>query len=195
MLSFAAWYVILSVTQSRVVDMNQPVVYCYHCIPTGKKYVGITVNEAARKRTHRSHALSNQYPTNKFHSAIRKYGWESFTYGVIEYCPESELDKKERYYIKQYNTLSEGYNGNSGGKHFTHSEETKQRISDTHRGRTSKRVYTQEARDRIRQAQLGRGKTEQEVNKWRETMLRKKRAKPQGPYCSLDWEVVKEGLV
>ena len=26
------------------------VIYCYHCIPTGKKYIGQTISEKTRKR-------------------------------------------------------------------------------------------------------------------------------------------------
>ena len=66
--------------------------------------------------------------------AMRKYGFENFYFEVLENKIETqeELNEKEKYYIKKYQSLcsQNGYNielgGNSIGKH---SEETKRKIS------------------------------------------------------------------
>lgn len=52
---------------------------------------------------------------------ISIYGYESFDVrfdkNVIEYCLENELDLKEEYWIKHYNTYNNGLNLTRGGKH------------------------------------------------------------------------------
>ena len=58
------------------------VIYCYHCIPTGKKYIGKTKNEYYRRKRHEHCVRKDQI--SKFYNAIRKYGWENFVYGIIE---------------------------------------------------------------------------------------------------------------
>ena len=48
---------------------------------------------------------------------MRKYGLENFTLSVIEECQEEDLDKKERYWINQLNSLvPNGYNILEGGQ-------------------------------------------------------------------------------
>lgn len=71
-------------------------------------------------------------------SAMRKYGFDNFTFEIIDTADNREdLDKLERYYIKEYRSLctQNGYNvelgGNSDGKH---SEETKRKISEAQLG-------------------------------------------------------------
>lgn len=52
------------------------------------------------------------------HNAIQKYGRKSFTVEELEKVPISELDEKEKYWIKKLNTndKSIGYNLTDGGK-------------------------------------------------------------------------------
>jgi predicted GIY-YIG superfamily endonuclease len=48
------------------------VIYCYHCIPTGKKYIGQTIDEKTRKK---KHIFDSKTQDLKFYRAVRKYGW------------------------------------------------------------------------------------------------------------------------
>lgn len=71
-------------------------------------------------------------------SAMRKYGFDNFTFEIIDTADNKEdLDKLERYYIKKYQSLctQNGYNvelgGNGEGKH---SEETKRKIGEAQLG-------------------------------------------------------------
>jgi group I intron endonuclease len=129
------------------------VIYCYHCIPTGKKYIGKTKNEKIRKRSHRYKAKKGV--KNNFYNAVRKYGWENFVYGIIGEFDMLLLEEKEIYYIDFYNTYNNGYNSSKGGeggktwimpeevkeqyrermKTFRHTEETKKKISEANKGR------------------------------------------------------------
>jgi group I intron endonuclease len=129
------------------------VIYCYHCIASGKKYIGKTKNEKIRKRSHRCNVKKGI--KNNFYNAIRKYGWENFVYGIIDEFDILLLDEKEIYYIDFYDTYNTGYNSTRGGeggkgrimseevknqyrermKNFKHSDEAKKKISEANSGR------------------------------------------------------------
>jgi len=83
-----------------------------------KIYIGATNQELdIRKCQHKSRAL-NGYGCAFYH-AIRKYGWNSFLWEVIEYDIESnEIEEREIYYINKYNSFADtghGYNRTIGG--------------------------------------------------------------------------------
>lgn len=87
------------------------IIYCYTNKVNGKKYIGQTLYPSQRKRSHRFNV--NEGVKNKFYDAVRCYGWESFSYEVLE---ETEnLDECEVKWISHYNTLVDGYNLNEGG--------------------------------------------------------------------------------
>lgn len=71
------------------------------------------------------------------HGAIKKYGPENFTVEQIDVaCTREELDAKEIYWIKYYNSMfPSGYNLTTGGKHCEISEEVKQKLSIKNKGK------------------------------------------------------------
>lgn len=113
--------------------------------PNGKVYIGQTVQKLKnRLRSHCNRAFNikdsqfNCYKSN----AIRKY----MTFEVEVLYQGDELDYNEIYYIKEYNSSNKdfGYNLDSGGNlNKQHSEETKQKISEAHKGR--KNIYAYKA--------------------------------------------------
>ena len=108
------------------------VIYCYHCIPTGKKYIGQTDNEKRRKYEHLSY-YNKKTRENKFYRAVRKYGWENFIYGIIENVNIEDLDYKEIFFIEFYDTYNNGYNSSLGGKTtrgYKHTNETKKLLRE-----------------------------------------------------------------
>lgn len=70
-----------------------------------------------------------------FHNAINKYGAENFLFKKIDEAKtQEELDNKERYWIKYYNSNNKdkGYNLDSGGRSGgIKSDETKRKIGET----------------------------------------------------------------
>jgi group I intron endonuclease len=142
--------------QSVRVEMKG-VIYCYYCIPTGKKYIGQTVKEKHRKRQHINHYKTGV--DNKFYRAVRKYGWDNFIYGIIDYYDAELLNEQEVFYIGEYDTYHNGYNSTLGGegmRGFTHNEETRKKLSKAHKGR----VPTEEQRRKIGEASKGRKHSE-----------------------------------
>lgn len=97
-------------------------VYLFTNKINGKKYVGQTIDSESRYKQHNSTALRNDGSPDynvPFHNAIRKYGFENFTFEIL--CSDltkEEMDYWEIYYIKYYDTLvknGKGYNVSSGG--------------------------------------------------------------------------------
>lgn len=85
----------------------------------GKYYIGQSIDIDRRWYDHKYKAFNkNDISYNSaIHSAMRKYGLENFTLSVIEECQEEDLDKKERYWINQLNSLvPNGYNILEGGQ-------------------------------------------------------------------------------
>lgn len=81
-----------------------------------KSYIGQSTNIERRHKEHRTRKNEDTL----FHDAINEYGFENFYFSVIEICDAKELNDKEVYYIKEYNTLyPNGYNLSEGG-HFGH---------------------------------------------------------------------------
>ena len=125
------------------------IIYCYCCIPTGKKYIGQTVREEKRKIQHRHDCKRGV--DNKFYRAVRKYGWNKFIYGIIEEYDIEVLNEQELFYIHYYDTYNNGYNSTIGGegvRGFSPSEETKKKQSIAAKNRTdirhNKKYFTEE---------------------------------------------------
>jgi group I intron endonuclease len=82
-----------------------------------KIYIGQTIYSLyKRKIKHISLANSLNIKTH-FHKAINKYGKDNFIWQTLCNCKtKCELDEKEIYYIKHYNTYKDGYNMTLGGE-------------------------------------------------------------------------------
>jgi hypothetical protein len=86
-------------------------IYCVHCISTGKKYIGQTIQKLQYRINHHFTCKSQSY----FHHAIRKYGKTNFIYGIVEECDFSIINEREMYWINFYDTFQNGYNSDTGG--------------------------------------------------------------------------------
>lgn len=78
----------------------------------GKSYIGQSTNIKRRYKEHRTKKCEKTL----FHEAINEYGFENFDFAIVEICDAKELNNKEVYYIKEFNTLfPNGYNISEGG--------------------------------------------------------------------------------
>lgn len=91
-------------------------------IINGKVYIGQSKDIYKRWNDHRTRPFNpNRDDYNcVFYRAIRKYGIDNFNFEVIEKCSEIELNTKEKYWIKEYNSFigfenCNGYNMTLGG--------------------------------------------------------------------------------
>ena len=96
--------------------MKKGTIYKITNLVNGKIYIGQTVQYYLNRFTqHKSHARTGQ-SNHKLARALRKYGDSNFIIEVIEECDISLLDEKEKYWIKYYNSIEDGYNISGGGQ-------------------------------------------------------------------------------
>ena len=113
-------------------------------LTTGKIYVGQAVSHILNHKRYRPYGhdgrfrchISEAFSTKKnqshyLNNAIRKYGVADFVVELIECCEMNEANDREIHYIKHHNSLFPGgYNLKNGGSVFTHSDESKKRVSN-----------------------------------------------------------------
>lgn len=109
-------------------------IYCI-LFPNGKRYVGKT--ECSLDKRRREHKYHSKYETTRLYNAIRKYGWDSLDWIVLEECCDKiELSEREIVWIDKFSCLNrdKGYNLREGGEGGKHSPETKEKISKANSG-------------------------------------------------------------
>jgi group I intron endonuclease len=129
-------------------------------LPSGKKYYGFTINLENRKRNHKCNA--NVGTKGKFYNAIRKYGWDSIKWEIIEeHKAESKkelkniLSEREIFWISKSNTYQKGYNMTTGGDGvlgLTWGGESKEKLSKAQEGRTLSESW----KENIRMSRIGK---------------------------------------
>ena len=125
-----------------------------HTLPDGRCYIGQTCDIATRWKPS---AYKNCV---KFYSAIQKYGWENFNYEIlVDNLTLEKANHLEEKYIKKYNSIEKGFNLNSGGENKLHSQETKNKMSQTRKGIS----HSQEHNEAISNALMGKKKTPEHI--------------------------------
>lgn len=160
--------------------MNNYCVY-RHTAPNGKMYVGITKDKPEHRWSN-----GNGYKRQPlFFNAINKYGWENFKHEILlENLTKEEASMAEKIFIGYWNLndTNNGYNIASGGANFwEHSEITKQKLSESHKGKNNPmygirgkdapmygRHHTEYAKEINRLAHLGKKHTAESKRKMSE---------------------------
>lgn len=170
------------------------VIYMYTS-PSGKVYIGQTINESSRKGKHKRETSKTD---THFGKAIRKYGFENFKYeAIIKFKPTSDRQKLKRVlnalemrYIRIYkaNNPEFGYNITKGGDGtigLKHNEETKEYI-----GECSKRMWSENREKMLEVVESRKGVTQSEETK----VLKREKAKGKKKViqCDLEENVLKE---
>lgn len=136
----------------------------------GKIYIGqtgLTLNQRFGPD------LANYKSCRNFYRAIEKYGADAFDTEILYVCVDiEEANRLETLCIARWDTLApNGYNLHTGGKNYTPSEETRQRISEARKGKkgikhkpetiekirewNKGKFVSDETREKIRQARTG----------------------------------------
>lgn len=97
-------------------------IYKIQNLVNGKCYIGQSIWIAKRWQEHNFFGTSElglNYEESKrpLYCAMRKYGIENFSFERLELCSPEELDEKEIYWIKCYNSFDNGYNLTLGGQY------------------------------------------------------------------------------
>ena len=87
-------------------------VYCIQCLVTNKKYIGSSNNLKDRILSHFQPSQWKKYKDKyPLYVDMKLYGVENFIWGVIEEVEEGvNILERETYWIKEYDTIQEGYN-------------------------------------------------------------------------------------
>ena len=143
------------------------IIYCYTNLINNKKYVGQTINPEQRFRQHKSSVFNEKDKeyNSVLHRAMRKYGYENFSYEVLAECNTlEELNQQEIYFINTLNTLvPNGYNVASGGNNgsYPHTLESKEKLMKAHAKLTEEEIiYLRKAyanRESPKQIYLAKG--------------------------------------
>ena len=67
-----------------------------------KVYIGQTIQTLGKRFS--NHKIASNFEDTKFYRAIRKYGKENFYIELIEEVPQEELNNRECYWIKFYDS-------------------------------------------------------------------------------------------
>ena len=164
--------------QDHVSVFNIMYIYLIENLISNKKYVGKCSRIPEKSKAYYG---SGTY----IKSAIKKYGKQNFKKEILEKC-ESEklLNERERYWIKELNTISPiGYNLTTGGEEGKKlSPESIKKLSEKNKlligplnSRWGKKL-TEEHKQRLREFNTGRPKLPETIEKLRLAGLGKKRS-------------------
>lgn len=113
----------------------------------GKCYVGFDSNWPNRMNAHKKAAFyekASDYHTY-FHRAIRKHGWDSFTWEVLYTHRDGHYTKNnmEYFFIMENDSYNNGYNmtlGGDGTIGLIRTEEHRKKIGDAQRGKSKPKL-------------------------------------------------------
>lgn len=98
-------------------------IYIIRNTVNNKAYIGQTIQTlSTRFSNHIRDSKVINYETldflykSKLYNAFRKYGYDKFYIELIEECSNEELNEKEIYYIKYFDSFNKGYNTTLGGE-------------------------------------------------------------------------------
>jgi group I intron endonuclease len=133
--------------------------------PKGKTYIGQSTDLKKREETYSRLNCKHQI---KLYNSILKYSWEQHIFEIIEECSLEQLNEREIYWGLYCDVLGEnGLNLKLGDAKGICSEETKQKMSQTHKTIDKSYIHNNM-----------KGKTHSEETKQKMSQSRKDKPKP-----------------
>lgn len=143
---------------------DNSVIYKIECLPTGKVYIGQTQRSGKRRwYEHISDLRGNKHDNKHMQASFNKYGENAFAFSILEICVTG-IDEKEKYWYEHYcNTLGRKKvfnarnidkssfgikkvftpehkaNMSQSRQKFCHTDEYRQKISDSKKGVRNKK--------------------------------------------------------
>ena len=134
---------------------NKYCVYIHRNKSNGKQYCGIT----SQKPEYRWRKGGGYIHNTHFQNAISKYGWDGFEHHIIHSgLSRDEANCLEKEYISKFNLTNPefGYNHTNGGdgtEGYSHTDETKRKMSQSRKGH----ICTEDTKQKISDKNSGAG--------------------------------------
>lgn len=98
-----------------------------------RSYIGQTI--CSLKKRIREHKCLGGKPRYYFQRAIKKYGFDSFIWEILETCSTlDELNLAEEKWINHFDSIQNGFNIKNGGNNHSMSEAAKKELSENRIG-------------------------------------------------------------
>ena len=107
-------------------------IYAIYCIANNKVYIGQSQNIYERWNKHKRLLRIKKHTNPHLQNAWDLYGKNLFTFNILEVC--EDLNQKEVEYLS-YLDREDCFNLKEAGDRKKHSEETKRKMSETHKGK------------------------------------------------------------
>jgi group I intron endonuclease len=155
-------------------------IYRAKCMKNGKRYIGKSQFPIdGVKRRHKKNVRYNS--DTVFANAIRKYGWKSFKWKILEKnIPIEDLNERESYWVERFHTWigdpkCHGYNMTTGGDGGKTWDQTGRKLSEKHKenlrnARTGKIFPSDETR--LKMSRSHKRNWKNNVDRKEETSLR-----------------------
>jgi len=128
-------------------------IYCIKHIESGRCYVGSAELFDRRFKVHLTKLEAGTHHSRKLQEAWNECGAEAFEIVVLERCSKDELIAREQQWIDMLEAADTGYNvaewAASPMKGKKHSDETRQKMRDSHKER---KPISEETRQKLRDA-------------------------------------------
>lgn len=127
--------------------------------PSGKIYVGSSVDLKQRKADHLKDLRKGNHKNRHLQNAFRKYGEENFSWEVLEHVSEDGLLlQREEFWIVSLRAADRkhGYNINPTATGGTRSAETRARMSAAQMGKSKGRILSAEHKAKISSSLMGK---------------------------------------
>jgi len=149
------------------------IIYQHKNLITNQSYIGQT----CQKPNYRWKNGKGYKTQEKFWEAIEEFGWDNFEHTILEEnISENDIDEKEKYWIKKFDAVENGYNSNYGGHHYIANEETKEKIRQANLGEKNPnygKPKSEEVKEKIRQSNLGQKRSAEVIEHNRQAQLGK----------------------
>lgn len=104
----------------KQLEVKMDIIYIYKYTNNfnGHSYIGKTNNVERRRREHKSNAYNknNSFYSSLWCQKIRQYGYDNFSFEILEEANTDNWAEREKYWIAFYDTyLGAGYNSTEGG--------------------------------------------------------------------------------